>query len=583
MPQTRSAAKKRQTRLLFTPVPSSSPTAVIDSDHTLVRVDHSPTPSRMPRLSKSSTSKTKSTTKIPRLTTEKTSLPTPAPSSQLNQNDEESSSDSTQTESENPISLRIFGRHARPPPLQRSEFESPLPSASGQDEIEFTGNLSSPRKRTGSPSTNLRSSARLRKHSKSEGAVWKKTSPPKIDQRGTLLRKLRRELSDSENTISSADNIDPVKPTSKKTNETRAPAEMPASGSGGESSEDVVVSRRRRKSITRDRPDTPKTDSHSEASQTQVDNDVKEDLVDLSGGGKCHAEYFMSLAMIYHILMMVPRGQNPTNTFLFRESACSLHHADIYENRTRGKTINVERSNRQKQLEILKRRRDGGRTVELSSDSEISASSRTRPPPMDERGTHDSSSQDEDSNTDDDSATEAIRKSLRADADENDSCVDEDGFLGVHGLEDIPFELTRHAHKKPLQHFKDAVEWIVHNKLNPAFPRNDVIYRIAFRKIDDEVQGYSGSKFLSAAWNRDFLQALKTLPELVARAVRTMIDHKCDACNRAGHPAKHQLVFSGKPYDIDTLEELEDDDSDNEEVTSRAADTDQSRTFYLGR
>lgn len=249
--------------------------------------------------------------------------------------------------------------------------------------------------------------------------------------------------------------------------------------------------------------------------------------------------------------------------------------------------MNTERTNRRKKLEILKRRRDGDKMIDLSSDSDTLASSRTKPP-GDQRETHHRSSQDEISDTDDDSAVEAIRKSLRADADENDDFISEnEDFLGVHGLEDIPFELTRHAHKKPFEHFKDAVEWIVHDKLNPAFPRNDVVYRVAFRKIDDEVKGYSGSKFVSTVWNKDFIQTLKSLPELAVKTVQTMFDHKCDACKRSGHPAKHQFVFSGKPYNIETLEDIEDDADDDDagvaEKASRPDDTDQSRTFYLGR
>lgn len=254
--------------------------------------------------------------------------------------------------------------------------------------------------------------------------------------------------------------------------------------------------------------------------------------------------------------------------------------------------MNTERTNRQKQLQILKRRRGGGETIDLSSDSDTLASSKKRTSGK-KQESHDYANQDEPSDTDYDSATEAIRKSLRADPDENDDFISEnEGFLGVECLEDIPFELTRHAHKKPFEHFKDAVEWIVHNKLNPAFPRDDVIYRIAFRKIDDEVRVYSGSKFVSSVWNKDFVQVLRALPELAVRTVRTMLDHKCDACNRSKHPAKHQLVFSGKPYNIDTLEDIEEDDDQDDdddedaaaaEKISRPSGTDNSRSFYLGR
>ncbi|KAI4265686.1 MAG: hypothetical protein L6R35_007064 [Caloplaca aegaea] len=76
--------------------------------------------------------------------------------------------------------------------------------------------------------------------------------------------------------------------------------------------------------------------------------------------------------------------------------------------------------------------------------------------------------------------------------------VDDDNDSGTLGapadLSSIPLEFTRHAHKKPIEHFKDVVEWMVHNKLNPAFARNDPVYTIACRKLDDVVQGFAGSK-----------------------------------------------------------------------------------------
>lgn len=161
----------------------------------------------------------------------------------------------------------------------------------------------------------------------------------------------------------------------------------------------------------------------------------------------------------------------------------------------------------------------------------------------------------------------------------------------------MPLEFTRHAHKKPIQHFKDMVEWMIHNKLNPAFPRHDPIYQIALRKLDDEVQGYSGSKFLSSAWNASFLKILKARPELSRLDVPTMMDHKCDACNRSGHPAKHQLTFTGRPYNRNTLENLTDDEyensdgeeNDNDDEESGPLDdegnptSNQEQSFYLGR
>ncbi|KAL8636933.1 MAG: hypothetical protein Q9226_009185, partial [Calogaya cf. arnoldii] len=149
----------------------------------------------------------------------------------------------------------------------------------------------------------------------------------------------------------------------------------------------------------------------------------------------------------------------------------------------------------------------------------------------------------------------------------------------------IPIEFTRHAHKKPIKHFKDVVEWMVHNKLNPAFPRNDPIYTIAVRKLDDVVQGYAGSKFMSAVWKADFTETLKRYPDCTKIDVPTMFDQKCEACGRSGHPAKHQLTFSGKPYHRDSLEDIssdEEDDSDDPESDSHSRSS-HVKAFFLGR
>ena len=169
---------------------------------------------------------------------------------------------------------------------------------------------------------------------------------------------------------------------------------------------------------------------------------------------------------------------------------------------------------------------------------------------------------------------------MRAGADEYDEDFvddDDEGALGAPlGLEDIPLEFTRHAHKKPREHFKDAVEWMVHNRLNPAFARDDPVYKIAFYKLDDEVKGYSASKFLSAAWNSQFSKALKARPEFEEIRVPTMFDHKCDACNRSGHPAKYRITFSGKAYHHESLEDIsddEDEEGDEDEDDAKSHDS----------
>lgn len=201
------------------------------------------------------------------------------------------------------------------------------------------------------------------------------------------------------------------------------------------------------------------------------------------------------------------------------------------------------------------------------------ASSNDGPPELGEGGTSDEGL---------DSGIDDIRQSLLESADEyeEDFVVnDNDGLLGAPaGLDQIPLEFTRHAHKEPIEHFKDVVEWMVHNKLNPAFARNDEIYRIAVRKLEDQVQAYAGSKS-STVWSPEFTNALKMRPEISTRAFKEMSD-VCQACNRK-HPASYRVTLSGKAYDRDTLEDHSDEDDEDGDEYGEWPDRGQS--FFVGR
>ena len=159
----------------------------------------------------------------------------------------------------------------------------------------------------------------------------------------------------------------------------------------------------------------------------------------------------------------------------------------------------------------------------------------------------------------------------------------------------MPFEFTRHAHKKIEDHFKDVVEWMVHKKLNPAFPSQDPINRIAFLRVKDAAQGYGASKFTSSSWLGDFGKALRARPgyhetdfhdELCVR--------HCEACNRRGHPVKFRIWFSGKAYHHDSLEEVGDDedvddDDDDDDGSQHSHDMhgnplpDVGKRYYVGK
>ena len=262
---------------------------------------------------------------------------------------------------------------------------------------------------------------------------------------------------------------------------------------------------------------------------------------------------------------------------------------EVRTERTRGRVVDSKKDKARQQLELLKQRRAGQKPIPSSDALEQ--------PQI--HGLYDddsisepgSAAESEVSDGEEQSRNDAVRQALQADSDayDEDFVTDEEGgLLGApEGLDEIPLELTRHAHKKPKEHFKDAVEWMVHNKLNPAFPRDDPVYQIAFNKLDDEVRGYAGSKFLSAAWTGDVAKALKARPGISASSMPALSHHKCDACNRSGHPATFQISFSGKPYHRHTLEAVSDDEDEDEDAKSRDENGNPlpgiEREYFVGR
>ncbi|KAI9827829.1 MAG: hypothetical protein M1832_004318 [Thelocarpon impressellum] len=250
-----------------------------------------------------------------------------------------------------------------------------------------------------------------------------------------------------------------------------------------------------------------------------------------------------------------------------REDMEALRSTQTVENRTRTRVVPLKKTLKQKQLEKLRRRRAGEKEAESEESDGGDAGPR--------RGIYDTDSElDEElfgrDSDDEVSGTEEIRQSLRHgrnDGYDEDFVTEDDDVLGAPAAEmaEMPIEFTLHAHKKPREHFKDAVEWMVQNKLNPAFSRGDGVYRVAFRKLDDEVQGYTHSKFTSSVWRPDFVRALQARPILYVEPTGVMEGDKCQACNRSGHPPSFQMQFDGRPYHRESLEAVSDDEDDDED------------------
>ncbi|KAF2225729.1 hypothetical protein BDZ85DRAFT_316867 [Elsinoe ampelina] len=179
--------------------------------------------------------------------------------------------------------------------------------------------------------------------------------------------------------------------------------------------------------------------------------------------------------------------------------------------------------------------------------------------------------------SDDDQVQEVIpqstaREIFDANEDDEDFLAD-DGDETLGAPDGLPLQFTRYASMKPSELFHFAVEWMVQKKINPGFNITDEIYDLAFKKLDDEVKGLVGSKFESSAWKPDFIFALRARPDMAkARMDRSQPDlmymDKCDACNRSGHFPSYEVQFQGKPYHPQTLEEVEQhEDSDDESDT----------------
>jgi len=243
----------------------------------------------------------------------------------------------------------------------------------------------------------------------------------------------------------------------------------------------------------------------------------------------------------------------------------------VKKTRTRGHLAESARSKRFRQLEILRRRRLG-----LPEESE----------PESDSAPDQSETEDEEEDKDeavpfrkfepraeqvDSDVESSINSNEDLDKYEDDFVLEDDTTeLGVP-TEGMPFEFTRHAYKQPKEYFRDVVGWMVHNRLDPAFPRNDDMYKVAFMKLEDEVKGRAGSQLISSVWNPEFVRAIRARPHMELSSYPTEFDHPCDACNRSKHPASADMRLYGKAYSLETLEALSDEssgDSDTSESSS---------------
>ena len=256
--------------------------------------------------------------------------------------------------------------------------------------------------------------------------------------------------------------------------------------------------------------------------------------------------------------------------------------------RTRGGPVTTQRDKTREHLELLKRRRAGEKAPrvaliedELNEEHESADIDFIGQPTFDISDDVPSASE-----TEQDTENEEL---------EQLSDEDDGGKLN-RPHPDVPLQFTSFASKKPKDLFIYIIEWLVKNKIAPAFNRDDPVYNLSFARVDDQVKAQAGSRLISSAWGTNFKNAILARPTMnIATLPGNDDEHirTCDACNRTKNPARYEFVFSGEPYYQKTLEpvDISDSDEEDEDEDDNSITRDEHNhiipshhtRFYLGR
>jgi hypothetical protein len=266
--------------------------------------------------------------------------------------------------------------------------------------------------------------------------------------------------------------------------------------------------------------------------------------------------------------------------------------------RTRGGPVTTRRDQTREHFQLLKRRRAGEKITRVA-DSDDEDEQPTDLGLIGQPQRYTSGEESISSDTD----SQNVDGTLEQEDDEDDFIEDDTEERSRRPNTDMPLEFTNFASRKPKELFVHILEWLVKNKIAPAFDRNDPVYNLAFARVDDQVKAQAGSRLISPAWGAEFRNAILARPHMkIVSLPGEDEDHMrtCDACNRVNNPARYEFVFSGEPYYTKTLEPVdiddEDDDRDDEEQEEKQSNTSkdtydaagrviaaQDTRFYLGR
>lgn len=154
--------------------------------------------------------------------------------------------------------------------------------------------------------------------------------------------------------------------------------------------------------------------------------------------------------------------------------------------RTRQATARRHRTAKEKTMELLKRRRAGENIEELTESESDEEEDEDDFQKLDEFDDEEESPEQQKKSSKSRSKVKRQRgDSSDEEAGESDFVIeDNEGPLGVPDYASLmPLEFTQAAHKPLKEHFRDVVEWMIQNKLNPGFTWNDPVYNQAFQKL----------------------------------------------------------------------------------------------------
>jgi hypothetical protein len=271
-------------------------------------------------------------------------------------------------------------------------------------------------------------------------------------------------------------------------------------------------------------------------------------------------------------------------------------HSDDGEDkkRTRGGPVTTQRDKARQHFELLKRRRAGEKVPQVLDSDEEEDDEEPEPVDIDYIGRGEGLIGAPHEISDDSSAEPEPTKEGQQ-QDEDDFVVDDVSSRRL-GLPhpDIPLEFTSYASAKPKDLFIHVIEWLVKNRIAPAFSRDDPIYKLALSKVSDQVTAQAGSRLISSAWNAEFKYAILARPNIEMTYLGDFADDDddiptCDACNRTNHPARFDFVLTGEAYRKRDLEPVADDSDDEDNDGQRSLDEaghtlpSKDTHFYLGR